>query len=690
MWLQAEMGHTSLSHVLEGGGEVEFQAAAAAEGSLPYFNMTSYNGGALRLRGQYWPVIFDLATTKAAPAVPILYGHDPDIVLGHNDYVNVLASKVKNSGPMSGVHPKVDEVKGSAKNGFPWQVSLGVESTRLEFVEAGATVKVNGKTFTGPVLVARDNTIRETSILPMGADATTSATLAAGYYNGGPAMFETWLTKKGFNPAELTATQRTTLQAQFDREQQEERERTNPPTPPTPPTPPGNNPPVPDPVVTMRAGAAAERSRIDSINSLAVEFGNPTMLGDDGRMRLHIASHAIEQGWSRDRTENAMLRAARPQVQSGGGPGENESANVLQLLQAALGQATNMPRDILESRFTPQQLQAAHTRFRSRIGLQEALFEAARANGYTGGSNVKVNLRDMLRAAFSTIDLGTAFTTNFNTFLMVGYNSVDTSWRKFTRIGRVSDFKEVTNLRFTGGFTFQKLAPDGHLEHATTAESTFGNKADTYGRMWAVTRQDWYNDNLGVLSDVPRLMGRGGSLGLTRAVWVEFMNNAAFFVAGNNNVSSGALSVAGLNAANVVFGKLKGSDGEYLMNRARFLVVPTDLGATARQLWTSTNLAGATNPNAPADNPWAGKFEPVESPYLSDTTITGNSTTAYYLLGDPNDVPVIEVVFLDGIETPTVETAEVDFSQLGVQVRGFWDWGVRKQDPKGGVRSTGV
>jgi hypothetical protein len=60
------------------------------------------------------------------------------------------------------------------------------------------------------------------------------------------------------------------------------------------------------------------------------------------------------------------------------------------------------------------------------------------------------------------------------------------------------------------------------------------------------------------------------------------------------------------------------------------------------------------------------------------------------LLADPADIAVIQVAFLDGIETPTVETADVDFEQLGIMTRGYWDWGVALQDPNGGVRSTGV
>jgi hypothetical protein len=58
-------------------------------------------------------------------------------------------------------------------------------------------------------------------------------------------------------------------------------------------------------------------------------------------------------------------------------------------------------------------------------------------------------------------------------------------------------------------------------------------------------------------------------------------------------------------------------------------------------------------------------------------------------LADPGDLPLIEVAFLNGQESPTIETSEADFSVLGVQLRGFHDFGVSRQDTRAGVKSKG-
>jgi hypothetical protein len=51
---------------------------------------------------------------------------------------------------------------------------------------------------------------------------------------------------------------------------------------------------------------------------------------------------------------------------------------------------------------------------------------------------------------------------------------------------------------------------------------------------------------------------------------------------------------------------------------------------------------------------------------------------------------VIEVAFLGGQEKPTIESAQVDFSVLGIQLRGFHDFGIRKQDPRGAIKIMGA
>jgi len=132
-------------------------------------------------------------------------------------------------------------------------------------------------------------------------------------------------------------------------------------------------------------------------------------------------------------------------------------------------------------------------------------------------------------------------------------------------------------------------------------------------------------------------------------------------------------------------------DGKPIGVMPKFLLVPTALSAVAAQLFASLELRDTTaSTKFPVGNPHAGKFPVVVSRYLGNSSYTGFSITAWYLIADPNDLPVIETAFLNGQESPTIESSEADFNTLGIQMRGFHDFGVAKQDFRGGMKSKGA
>jgi hypothetical protein len=121
------------------------------------------------------------------------------------------------------------------------------------------------------------------------------------------------------------------------------------------------------------------------------------------------------------------------------------------------------------------------------------------------------------------------------------------------------------------------------------------------------------------------------------------------------------------------------------------LLVPRSLYATAKNLMNGMVTASAqSTATVTLENVWKGMFDIVTSVYLQSSAITGYSATAWYLLADPQNVATIEVAFLDGIETPTVESSEFEFDRLGLSMRAFMDWGCNKQEPRGGVKLKGA
>jgi phage major head subunit gpT-like protein len=84
---------------------------------------------------------------------------------------------------------------------------------------------------------------------------------------------------------------------------------------------------------------------------------------------------------------------------------------------------------------------------------------------------------------------------------------------------------------------YEKVGPAGELKHATAGELSYTNQVETYGRMFAITRQDIINDDLGALTAIPKKLGRGAALKLNDVFWTVFLNNSTFFASGNANYS---------------------------------------------------------------------------------------------------------------------------------------------------------
>jgi hypothetical protein len=332
--------------------------------------------------------------------------------------------------------------------------------------------------------------------------------------------------------------------------------------------------------------------------------------------------------------------------------------------------------------------------------LQELLLEAAWANGYSGR-----NFRDhraVMRAAFghsieassvSNIDIGGILSNVANKFLLDGFFSVERTWRNICAVRNVSDFKTVTSYRLIGKDQYELVAPGGELKHGNLGSESYTNRADTYGLMMAVDRRDIINDDLGAITTVPRKLGRGSGLKINDVFWTIFMNNSAFFTAGNKNFLTGTdtvLSIDGLTKAEVAYYDLVDSDGKPIGTMPAVMLVPTALSAIGSQLYKSMEMRDNTaNARIPITNPHVGKFRVEVSRYLANALYTGNSSKAWYLMTDPNDLPLIEVAFLNGQEAPTIETADADFNVLGVQMRGYHDFGVALQDPRAAIKCKG-
>jgi len=638
--------------------------AAGGEGDdLPSFNMVAYTGGTMRITGFPHPVVVDLSGLEIpSQNLPIRLDHERRQGVGHTRRIVVENGTLVAEGLISRDTSWARDVARSGAKGFPWQASIGAQVVEAEFVPPGGRVQVNGQEFTGPVHVVRKAVLKEISFVDSGADRGSSAKVAA-ESNEEKTMKTNVKDDDGKAPEPKGA-------------EPEKVEATGEGTDALTAT---------DPVAEMRAKAAAETKRIAAIEKIC-----------DGK-HADIQAKAIEEGWDATRTELEVLRASRPKAPAIHDGSATEVTG--QVLEAACLMTGGIRGDDLLRTHGEPNVEAADKRYRGGIGLQELLLEAAWANGYTGRTfrDSRAVLRfafgHRIEAAFSTVDISGILSNVSNKFLLEGFFSVERTWRNICAVRNVSDFKTVTSYRLIGKDQYEQVAPGGELKHGTLGEESYTNKADTYGLLLSIDRRDIINDDLGAITTVPRKLGRGSGLKINDIFWTVFLANSGFFKTANKNYISGAdtaLSIDGLTKAEVTFMDQVDGDGKPIGIMPAILLVPTALSAIATQLYKSLELRDTTSSTKyPVANPHQGKFRAEVSRYLSNSAYTGNSAKAWYLLADANDLPVIEVAFLNGQESPTIETAEADFNVLGIQMRGYHDFGVALQDPKGGVKAKG-
>ena len=355
--------------------------------------------------------------------------------------------------------------------------------------------------------------------------------------------------------------------------------------------------------------------------------------------------------------------------------------------------------------YTDQVLQAAHDKFRQGIGLQELIMSAAEMNGWDGRS-FKQEPQTCLRYAFgehpaihasgtSTADISGLLSNIANKFLLQGFFFVEQAWREISDVQPVNDFKTRTSYRLTGAEEFKLVPPSGEIPHGTLTEESYTNRADTRGLMLNVTRTNIINDDLGAITTVPKKLGRGAGLALNKVFWTEFLGQlSTTFTGARANYFSGAattLQVSSLTTAEQMFMDLTDADGNPIGHMPVICLVPTALSAVSAQLFRDTELRNTTaSTEYTTGNPHAGKFRPVVSRYIANTAYTGYTSTGWGIFADPQDIPTIEICFLYGNESPTVDQADADFNTLGIQMRGYLDFGVNTQDYRGGVWSKGA
>jgi hypothetical protein len=650
------------------------EITAASGGGKPKVRGLAYSGGKMRLFGWSRPVVVDLSGLNVPESVPLLADHENETLArvgvvkpSVEDGTLVIAGEIAADGDLA------EHIVAQGRAGADWQLSIGAEVESAELVEDGKRT-VNGAEHDSPFYHVTKSTLREVSVVAVGADKATHMKVTASLQLKGKSIMEPE-NKKG-EPAAVAAAA----------------ELSAPATPVAPAVPESSGAPAAAPAVNAKAVAEeaikAERGRVAMIRGVCNgEFAE-------------IEAKAVAEGWQKEQVNEAVLAAYR-QKQPVAAPminvkkgGEMNAKRI----EAALSLRAGVNADKLAKDMGEETVEAAMKD--ADIPLAGILSECMKIEGM---SVPRTFDNAAIKAAFSTVSLPGILSNVANKKLLQAYEAQPILATKLCTTGDLTDFKENDRFRLTDIGDLKPVGADGEIKDGALSEEAAKNQLETYAKRFCLTRKMIINDDLGAFLKVPTAMGNRAARLVDQLFFKRLMANPggldgkALFSAAHKNLLSGAnsaLSADSLKKAIQLFADQVDSDGQPINVEPSTLLVPTSLKFLAQELTQGRAFVmsgGAEQTVRPAINVLADEnLQIVSSPYLSNAKYPGSSEASWYLFGTPGVVDTFEIGYLKGRRTPTVERGDLDFNVLGIWFRVFFDIGIREQDHRGMVKASGA
>lgn len=565
----------------------------------------------------------------------MLFNHNVDYVLGKVVSVELDEEAHKLRAVVEFDDDEESEkIYQKVKSGTLKGVSVGYRVSVWEEVEAGST-STNGR-FNGPCSVAIKWEPMELSIVSVPADPTV----------GVGRSFEAPQNEQNGDVNEMS---------EFN-EQAQNVERTatiTEPTPPTPAQPEG---------ATREAGIQQERQRVQEISNLCRQFNiNAEPFISDGST-VEDTRAAVLERLAKERTpQNITVQA-----------------DEIDKFRAAATDGLAIRAGI-----TVEKPAAGAENFRGKSLIRLA---AECCERFDGINTTNMGEEEIIRAALTGSGQFPGILSNTaNKSMAQAYQTAPTTFQLWTGKGSNADFKAATRYRLSEADELEEITENGEFTNAEVSEASVTASVATYGRSFSLTRKAMINDDLGALSTIPALYGAAARRMINKMVYAILTSNptiegAALFHNDHKNLSAEALSVAGLGKVKAKMARQKNIGGKEALNiQPAFLIVPPELEVAAVQLISSA--VDPTKANQ-TPNPFANRLNVVSDPELT-------TATEFYLAAAFGLCPTIEVTYLNGVETPTMESA-VQFDTLGIKWRIYHDVGVNLLDFRGLAKSTGA
>ena len=563
----------------------------------------------------------------------VLFNHDRDAVVGHIEKVWLEDNRGK-----ALVRFDTDEqsetIFQKVQSGTLQGVSVGYSIKRYEVLDEKDSVSSNGR-FKGPdTYVVTDWEPLEISIVSVPADATVGVGRSA----------EEIHTSIDTQEDNTRMDQEKTLEVQEVKSTPVETSLTQ---------------------ADLQKAMEQERKRTSEITALFRDFD------------VEGADEAIVMGVSVDEARAMVMDQLRARNKGVSVTmGEAESDKFRAAAQDAVLMAAGIP--VADAAPGANELRGHSLVELARESLQR---EGLQANF---GDNM-----ELARQAINSTSTFPAIMSNLaNKSVMTGFNEAETTFQIWAGKGSNRDFKEAARVALSEAGNLELVPEGGQFPHDSLGEASARTKVATYGKLFSLTRQAIINDDLGLFSKIATKYGSAAKRLVNKMVYaqltgnVKMQDNIALFDTKHGNVAGTgeALSVKAIAKAITAMRRQKGITGDATLNiTPKYLVVPPELEMTAYQIVNST--AAVDGVNSGVVNPYKGRFVVVADAELTDPD-------AWYLVADASQHDTIEVTYLNGVETPRLETRQ-GFDVDGIEYKVAFDCGVSALDFRGLYKNAG-
>lgn len=562
----------------------------------------------------------------------VLFNHDRDAVVGHIEKVWLEDNRGK-----ALVRFDTDEqsetIFQKVQSGTLQGVSVGYAIYRYEVLEDEDTKSTNGR-FNGPAYVVTDWEPLEISIVSVPADPTVGVGRSAEEIHTSIDTQEDNTRMDQEKTLEVQEVKSTPVETGITQED-------------------------------LQKAMEQERKRTSEITALFRDFD------------VEGADEAIVMGVSVDEARAMVMDQLRARNKGVSVTmGEAESDKFRAAAQDAVLMAAGIP--VADAAPGAQELRGHSMVELAREALQR---EGLKANF---GDNM-----ELARQAINSTSTFPAIMANLaNKSVMVGFNEAETTYQIWAGKGSNRDFKEAARVALSEAGNLELVPEGGQFQQDFLGEASARTKVATYGKLFSLTRQAIINDDLGLFSKIATKYGSAAKRLVNKMVYaqltgnVKMQDNIALFDTKHGNVAGTgeALSVKAIAKAITAMRRQKGITGDATLNiTPKYLVVPPELEMTAYQIVNST--AAVDGVNSGVVNPYKGRFVVVADAELTDPD-------AWYLVADASQYDTIEVTYLNGVETPRLETRQ-GFDVDGIEYKVAFDCGVSALDFRGVFKNAG-